>query len=142
MSEYFEDDVFGYRKRAFEDAMTPTGFEGLTASDLLTRVPNVWPDRPNVRPTDPETSHIAADRAVKRVPTILAVERALETAGHPVTADVVFEIARHSLGFKVTPQRVRTVLAEENGGPWVRLDECGVSEFGNPAHLWTLKDAA
>lgn len=142
MRECVEDDVFAWGKRAREDAMTPTGFEGLSAAELLTRVPNVWPDRPNVRPNDPLASHIAADRAAKKIPTALAVERALEVAGHPVTSDEVYRIARHSLGFACTPQRVRTVLSEEEGGPWVRLDECGVSEFGNPAHLWTLKEAA
>lgn len=138
----FEDDVFLPVKRVREDAMIPTGFEGLSAGELLTSVPNVWPNSPNVRTTDPGTSHAAADRAVRRVPTVVAVEQALETAGHPVTADEVYRIARHSLGYRCTPQRVRTVLAEENGGPWVRLDECGISEYGNPAHLWSLKDAA
>ena len=39
MSDYLEDDVFVWRKRSLEDAMTPTGFEGLSAAELLT--PNV-----------------------------------------------------------------------------------------------------
>ncbi|MDR6868939.1 hypothetical protein J2Y69_003565 [Microbacterium resistens] len=104
--------------------------------------PTVYNDSPRVRPSDPLTSHRAADVAVKRVPTVLAVERALSAAGHPITADEVYRIARNSLGFYCTPQRVRTVLSEENGGPWVRLDECGESEYGNPSHLWALKEAA
>lgn len=132
--------MFGAAKRAREQWDEPTPFEGLSGPELLTSV--VWPESPHVRRADPVTSHAAADGAVRRVPTVLVVERALQTAGHPVTADVVYEIARHSLGFACTPQRVRTVLAEENGGPWVRLDECGVSVFGNPSHLWKLKDAA
>lgn len=101
-------------------------------------LPIVYPDSPRVRRTDPITSSLAADRSVGRVPTKLAVERALETAGHPVTADEVYRIARHELGYRCTPQRVRTVLAEENGGPWRRLDAVGQSEYGNPAHLWGL----
>jgi hypothetical protein len=32
----FEDDVFVWRKRSLEDAMTPTGFEGMSAVELLT----------------------------------------------------------------------------------------------------------
>lgn len=105
--------------------------------------PAVWPGNPNVRTTDPITSSIAADRAVvRKVGTKLAVERALANAGHPVTADEVWRIARHDLGYPVTPQRVRTVLSEENGGPWVRLDETAPSEFGNPSHLWALAGEA
>jgi hypothetical protein len=99
-------------------------------------------ERADVRRTDPLTSHLARDRAVKRVPTILAVEQALVAAGHPVVADEVYRIARFQLGYRCTPQRVRTVLKEENGGPWERLDEVGESEFGNPAHLWQLREVA
>lgn len=106
--------------------------------DIEPPVPPVWPDAPHVRRTDPETSHRAADAAVKRIGTKLAVERALANAGHPVTADEVWRIARHDLGYPVSPSRVRTVLAEENGGPWVRLDATAPSEFGNPSHLWAL----
>ena len=110
--------------------------------DIEPPVPPVWPDAPHVRRTDPETSHRAADAAVKRIGTKLAVERALANAGHPVTADEVYRVAHDVLGYRVTPQRVRTVLAEENGGPWVRLDETALSEYGNPAHLWTLAGEA
>ena len=39
MNGYVEDDVFAWGKRAREDAVTPTGFEGLSAAELLT--PNV-----------------------------------------------------------------------------------------------------
>jgi len=33
-----EDDIFAWRRRLLEESMIPTGFEGLTADDLLTRV--------------------------------------------------------------------------------------------------------
>lgn len=105
-------------------------------------IPTVWPGSPNTRLTDPTTSHHAADVAVSRISTRLAVERALENVGHPVTADEVYRVAHDVLGYRVTPQRVRTVLAEENGGPWVRLDDTAPSEYGNPAHLWTLAGEA
>lgn len=97
-------------------------------------------DSPRVRRTDPTTSHVAADRTAHRAKdTKRAVYAALETAGHPITADQVYDLARQ-MGFFCTPQRVRTVLAEENGGPWVRLDDTGVSVHGNPSHLWALKE--
>ena len=108
----------------------------------LSMLPIVWPDVANVRRTDPHTAHHAADIAVTRISTKLAVERALENAGRPVTADEAHRIAHDILGYRVTSQRVRTVLAEENGGPWVRLDDTAPSEYGNPAHLWTLAGEA
>src|SRR5690606_16141116 len=116
----------GLTHTPMEEAMSSN--EEYTAEML----PMVWPDAANVRLTDPAESHIAADRAVGRVPTKLAVERALETAGHPVTSDEVWRIARQELGYMCTPQRVRTVLAEE--AAFVAV-EGGLSEFGNPARL-------
>jgi len=104
-------------------------------------IPAVYPDAPNVRRTDPLTSHIAADKATGKVLTKLAVERALTAIGHPATSDQIHRMAHQELGFRVTPQRVRTVLAEENGGPWNRLDELGLSEYDNPAHLWALNES-
>lgn len=104
--------------------------------------PTVWPGSPNVRTTDPITSHQAADVAVTRISTKLAVERALANAGHPVTADEVWRIARHDLGYPVSPSRVRTVLAEENGVSWHRLPDTAPSEMGNPSHLWALAGEA
>lgn len=102
--------------------------------------PLIFPDdSPNVRADHPVESHIAADRAVGRVPTKIAVEKALQAAGHPIIADEVYRIARFELGFRCTPQRVRTVLANE--AAFVPV-EGGVSEFGNPARLWSLGDAA
>ena len=103
-------------------------------------------DTARVRAGDPVESHVAADRTVGRAPTKLAVERALQAAGRPVTADEVYRIARFELGFLCTPQRVRTVLAEHSAGG--EFDTVfahvsgGVSEFGNPARLWTLAGAA
>lgn len=106
---------------------------------LFEMVPMVYPGAPDARRSDPVTSHVAADRAV-RVPAALAVERALIAAGRPVIADEVYRIARFELGLFCTPQRVRTVLAEKKGGPWVRLEETAMTGFGNPAHLWVAKE--
>lgn len=99
-------------------------------------------DTPRARRTDPSTSHRVADITAgpKRLATKHVVERALHTAGHPITSDEVYRIARHELGLFCTPQRVRTVLAEENSGPWVRLPDTGASEFGNDAHLWAINE--
>ena len=119
-----------------------------TPDDML---PLVWDDAPNVRATDPETSHHAADIAVKRVPTKLAIERALEAAGHPLTADEIWTRLRNDHGYFCSRERVRTVLNEGAGlssrprdhfHAFVRLDETAPSELGNPAHLWTLADAS
>jgi hypothetical protein len=95
-------------------------------------------DTARARRTDPRTSHIAAEKAGRRAKdTKRAVYAALETAGRPITADRIYDLARQ-LGHYCTPERVRTVLSENNGGAWVRLDELGQSAHGNPAHLWKL----
>lgn len=97
-------------------------------------LPVVWPDAPNVRASHPVESHIAADRAVKRVPTVWAVRAALRRIGSG-TSGQVWEAAR-AQGFLCTPQRVRSVLAEEDE---FVAREGGVSEYGNPARVWSIK---
>ncbi|GAA1915029.1 hypothetical protein GCM10009775_04330 [Microbacterium aoyamense] len=115
------------------------------------QIPTVYPESPNVRRTDPLTSHIAADRAVKRIPTLQAIEKALHAAGEPLTADEIWTRLRTEHGFFCSHERVRTVLNEGSGQSvresvrshtFVRLDETRPSDLGNPAHLWTLAEAA
>jgi hypothetical protein len=104
------------------------------------------------RSDDPRTSHDAARVAVKRVPTKLAVERALEAMGRPATSDEIHRFARFELGYYCTPQRVRTVLAEYAAGgkmvgrghpvSFTVTGEYAPSENGNDARLWTLAGGA
>ena len=108
-------------------------------------------DSPRARRTDVIESHIAADiSAGKRVPQKVAVHRALEAAGKPITSDDVFKLARR-MGLYCTPERVRTILAEHRhsddpekqgkyGSEFVAVSG-GKSTFGNPAQLWALREA-
>lgn len=96
-------------------------------------LPMIWPDAPNVRRADPVESSVAADRAVARALTKDAVRAALARIGSG-TSEEVWATAR-ALGFYCTPQRVRTVLKEEDE---FVAREGGVSEFGNPARVWTV----
>jgi hypothetical protein len=113
-------------------------------------LPIVWDDSPRARRTDPIESHIAADvSAGKRVPQKVAVARALEAVGHPITADEVFRLARR-MGLYCTRERVRTILAEhrhsddpekqgEYGSEFVAVSG-GRSALGNAAQLWSLRE--
>ncbi|WP_308491061.1 hypothetical protein [Microbacterium terrisoli] len=113
-------------------------------------LPIVWDDSPRARRTDPIESHIAADvSGGKRVPQKIAVARALEAAGHPITADEVFRLARR-MGLYCTRERVRTILAEhrhsedpekqgEYGSEFVAVSG-GRSALGNAAQLWALRE--
>ena len=103
-------------------------------------VETVFPGSPDVRRTDPVTSHEARDRAVKSVKVARLIEAAFERAGHPMVADEVHRVIVQEVGVLVTPERVRTVLKENDGIAWVRLDETGVSHRGNRAHLWALRE--
>lgn len=113
--------------------------------------PIVWPDSPNVRRTDPAVSHQAANRAVKRTPTKLAIERVLADTTIGLTADEIWHRLRNHYGYYCSRERVRTVLNEGAGlskresvrfNAFTRLDETGLSDNGNPAHLWTLAGGA
>lgn len=119
--------------------------------DIEPPVPPVWPDAPHVRRTDPETSHRAADAAVKRIGAKLAVARVLENSTRPLTADEIWTRMRNDFGYYCSRERVRTVLNEGAGlsrresvrfNAFVRLEETGASELGNKAHLWTLAGEA
>lgn len=111
----------------------------------------IYPDSPNVRTTDPITSHIAADRAVARVPTKLAIERVLADSRHPLTADQIWHRLRNDYGFYCSHERVRTVLNEGSGKSkresvrfhaFERVESVfGTSDLGNAAHLWKLADS-
>lgn len=105
-------------------------------------VETVFPGSPDVRRTDPVTSHEARDRAVKSVKVARLIEAAFERAGHPMVADEVHRVIVQEVGVLVTPERVRTVLKENDGIAWERLDETGVSHRGNRAHLWALREEA
>ena len=105
-------------------------------------VETVFPGSPDVRRTDPVTSHEARDRAVKSVKVARLIEAAFERAGHPMVADEVHRVIVQEVGVLVTPERVRTVLKENDGLAWERLDETGVSHRGNRAHLWALREDA
>ncbi len=116
-----------------------------TESD--TPLPLVWPNSPDVRATDPTTSHTAADRAVHKTPVKLAIERVLTDAGRPLTADQIWGQLRNYYGVYCSRERVRTVLNEGAGlctrrrdrfHAFTRLDATAPSDLGNPAHLWTL----
>lgn len=108
----------------------------------------IFPESPNVRTTDPITSHLAADVAVKRVPTKLAIERCLEAAGRPLTADEIWTRLRYNHGYYCSHERVRTVLNEGSGQSvresvrfhaFERVEgELGTSDMCNRAHLWKL----
>ena len=100
----------------------------------------VWPDGADTRRTDPLTSHEARDRAVKSVKVARLIEEAFERTGHPMVADEVHRVIVQEVGVLVTPERVRTVLKENDGLAWERLDETGVSHRGNRAHLWALRE--
>lgn len=111
------------------------------------QLPLVFPDSPDTRRTDPTTSHIAADRAVKKTPVKLAIERVLTDTSRPLTADQIWSHLRNYYGVYCSKERVRTVLNEGAGKcrrtrdrfhAFVRLDDTAPSDLGNPAHLWTL----
>ena len=106
---------------------------------MVTR-PTVWPESADTRRTDPETSHQARDRAVKSAKVARLIESAFERAGHPMVADEVHRVIVQEIGESVTPERVRTVLKENDGLAWVRLDETGMSHRGNPSHLWAMRE--
>jgi hypothetical protein len=114
-------------------------------------LPLIFPDdTPRARRTDPIESHMAADKsAAKRVPQKVAVAAALEAAGHPISADEVFKLARR-MGLYCTRERVRTILAEHRhdpdnpdrqgayGSEFVAVHG-GKSALGNAAQLWALR---
>ena len=111
------------------------------------QLPLVFPDSPDTRRTDPTTSHIAADRAVKKTPVKLAIERVLTDTSRPLTADQIWSHLRNYYGVYCSKERVRTVLNEGAGKcarvkdrfhAFVRLDDTAPSDLGNPAHLWAL----
>ena len=111
----------------------------------------IFPESPNVRSTDPLASHLAADTAVRRVPTKLAIERCLEAAGRPLTADEIWTRLRYNHGYYCSHERVRTVLNEGSGKSrresvrfhaFERVEgQLGTSDMGNAASLWRLRDA-
>lgn len=112
-------------------------------------IPTVYPGSPDVRRTDPLTSHGAADKATSKQTVALFVERALASAGRPLTSDAIWTRMRNEFNFYCSRERVRTVLNEGSGkskrvrarfNAFVRLDEKGESELGNAAHLWALND--
>ena len=115
------------------------------------QLPLVWPDTADVRRTDPPASHTAADRAVRKVPVKLGVERVLADAGRPLTADQIWGHLRNYYGVYCSRERVRTVLNEGAGlasrardrfHAFTRLAETAPSDLGNPSHLWTLAGGA
>ena len=95
-------------------------------------------ESPNVRESDPTTSHTAAARAVSKVDTITAVTHAMQNLGHPATAGDIWEQTLFLKERRCTPQRVRTVLAEGERAGLFHSVEGGRSEYGNPARLWSL----
>ncbi|WP_405375906.1 MULTISPECIES: hypothetical protein [unclassified Microbacterium] len=112
--------------------------------------PTVYPGSADVRRSDPLTSHTAADNATSKLPVKLFIERALESAGRPLTADAIWTRMRTEFGYYCSRERVRTVLNEGAGkskrvsarfNAFVRLDELGESDLGNPSHLWALNDS-
>lgn len=113
-------------------------------------IPAVFPGSPDVRRTDPLTSHGAADKATSKKTVALFVERALASAGRPLTADAIWTRMRDEFSFYCSKERVRTVLNEGAGmskresvrfNAFVRLDEKGQSDLGNAAHLWALNES-
>ncbi len=114
-------------------------------------IPTIYPDdTARARRTDPLTSHQAADRAVKRTPVKLAIERVLADTTIGLTADEIWHRLRNHYGYYCSKERVRTVLNEGAGlcarprdrfNAFTRLDETGLSDNGNPAHLWALAGA-
>ena len=118
----------------------------------INSIPGIFPDdTARVRSTDPLTSHTAADRSKKRGLVKVAIERVLAASSEPLTADAIYTKLRNDHGFYCSRERVRTVLNEGAGlskresvrfDSFVRLPETGVSDLGNPAHLWALKEAA
>lgn len=137
----FEDDIFGAARRAREQWDEPTRWEGWSADDL--NAPVVFPGSPDVRASDPVTSHMARDRAIDSVEVARLIERALELHGRPLVADEIHRVIVQELGVRCMAQRVRTVLANGAGGAWVRSSgKFGRSHAGNPAFTWELKEAA
>lgn len=114
-------------------------------------LPTIHPDdTARTRLTDPPASHHAADISVKRVTVARAIERALDAAGKPLTADQIWHLLRDGFGFYCSRERVRTVLNEGAGlskresvrfDSFRRLDDTAPSDNGNPACLWTLAGA-
>lgn len=110
--------------------------------------PVIFDDSPRARRTDPTTSHQAADQtAHTRIPTKLAIERVLADTTIGLTADEIWHRLRNHYGYYCSKERVRTVLNEGAGlskresvrfNAFTRLPETGLSDNGNPAHLWTL----
>lgn len=111
----------------------------------------LWDDSPRARKSDPIESHIAADKSSgRRVPQKVAVARALEAAGRPISADEVFRLARR-MGLYCTRERVRTILSEHRyspddpekqgayGSEFVATSG-GKSALGNAAQLWALTE--
>ena len=116
-------------------------------------LPTIYPDdTARVRATDPATSHLAGDKtAHTRIPTKLAIERVLTDTTIGLTADEIWHRLRNHYGFYCSKERVRTVLNEGAGlskrtrdrfHAFTRLDETGLSDNGNAAHLWTLAGGA
>lgn len=115
-------------------------------------IPTIYPDdSARVRRTDPITAHQAADRAVKRTPVKLAIERVLNDTTIGLTADEIWHRLRNHYGFYCSKERVRTVLNEGAGlskresvrfNAFTRLEDTGLSDNGNRAHLWTLAGGA
>lgn len=99
--------------------------------------PLVWPDTPDVRRTDPTTSHIAADRAVKKTPVKLAIERVLTDAARPLTADQIWGHLRNYYGV-LNDGAGLCSRRRDRFHAFTRLEETAPSDLGNPAHLWTL----
>lgn len=111
----------------------------------------IFDDSPRVRESDPLTSHQAADKtSKKRTPAKLAIFQVLEASNKPLTSDQVWRNLRNDLGYFCSKERVRTVLNEGAGlskresvrfNAFVRLEDTGLSDNGNRAHLWTLAGA-
>lgn len=120
----------------------------MDTTSMPDNIPTIYPDdSARARRTDPLTSHHAADNSVKRTPAKLAIERVLADTTIGLTADEIWHRLRNHYGFYCSKERVRTALNEGAGlakrtrdrfNAFTRLEDTGLSDNGNPAHLWTL----
>lgn len=97
---------------------------------------------PSARPTDPDTSHSAGERALTRAPIVRAVILELMDGTEPLTHDEI--IARYRMRMithpdtpKASDSGIRTRVSELcRAGLLVQFRDEGRSALGNRAKLW------
>lgn len=100
------------------------------------------PERAVARSTDPNTSWMAAKKV--DVPThielvqMIALELKDQEDRWPMTHHDMYEEFKKR-GHSGTPQSIRSRMSElEKQGFFVKVDEAGISEYGNAAGRWDL----